>query len=103
MNPTKIKNLLIMAALLLVVYWTFIQPNAEGLAFSLGVLLGAGSILFKPNVAEVVLVIAVMAVMVGLIEARNGVGSQYFIGLLTGLIAPIVAFKISDEKEGEDD
>jgi len=99
MNPTKIKNLLIMAALLLIVYWSFVNPNAEGMAFSMGVLLGAGSVVFRKQTAELVVLVAILAVLVAVVEVKNGVASQYFIGLLTGAIAPLVAFKMPDEDE----
>jgi len=99
MNPTKIKNLLIMAALLLVIYWSFVKPNAEGLAFSLGILLGAGSVIFRKSSAELVLVVAVLALLVGAIELRHGIGPQYFIGLLSGAISPLIAFKMQERED----
>ncbi|WP_457638130.1 hypothetical protein [Oceanithermus sp.] len=97
MNPTKIKNLLIMAALLLIVYWGFVQPNAEGMAFSMGILLGAGSVIFRKNSAELVILVAVLALLVAVVEVKNGVASQYFIGLLSGAIAPLIAFKMPSD------
>ena len=97
MNPAKIKSLLLMAALLLVIYWSFINPNAEGMAFSMGVLLGAGSLVFRKQTAELVVVIAILALLVAVVEIKNGVAAQYFIGLITGVVAPLVAFKMPGE------
>jgi len=97
MNPTKIKNLLIMAALLLVIYWSFVVPNAEGMAFSMGVLLGAGSVVFRKQTAELVVVVVVLALLVAVVEVKNGVAPQYFIGLITGGVAPLVAFKMPSD------
>ncbi|WP_457631617.1 hypothetical protein [Oceanithermus sp.] len=97
MNPTKIKNLLIMAALLLVIYWSFVQPNAEGMAFSMGVLLGAGSVVFRRQTAELVVLVAILALLVAVVEVKNGVAAEYFIGLITGGVAPLVAFRMPDE------
>jgi len=97
MNPAKIKNLLIMAALLLVIYWSFIVPNAEGMAFSMGILLGAGAVVFRKQSAEMVVVVVIMALLVAVVEAKNSVAPQYFIGLITGFVAPLIAFKMSNE------
>ncbi len=96
MSPNKIKNLLMMAALLLIVYWSFVNPNDDGMAYSLGLLLGAGAILYRKKSVELVVVVAVLAILVGVLEIKNGIAAQYAIGLLTGLIAPWIAMRMNN-------
>lgn len=90
MTPTKLKVLLIWAALLLSVYWSFVEPNSGGLALSLGLLLGAGSLLYREGV-ELVVPVALLALAVGVLEVRNGQLAPYLLGLLVGLFAPVGA------------
>ena len=90
MTPAKLKGLLVWAALLLSLYWSLIEPNPEGLALALGLLLGAGSLLFRTGV-ELVVPVALLALAVGVLEVRDGRLAPYLMGLLVGLFAPLGA------------
>ena len=90
MTPTKLKNLLMAAALLLSIYWSWGQPDATGLAFALGLLLGAGSLRYRRG-GELVVPVALLALAVGVLEARQGAGPAYLLGWLVGSFAPLGA------------
>ena len=98
MSPGKLKNLLTWAALLLLAYWSFIQPDPEGLAFALGLLLGTGSLILRGGNVELVVAVALLALAVGLLELKNGVGPAYALGLLSGFLAPLGAARWSSPK-----
>jgi len=93
MTPAKLKSLLVWASLLLSLYWSLIEPNPEGLALALGLLLGAGSLLYRGGV-ELVVPVALLALAVGVLEIRNGLFTPYLMGLLTGLFTPLAATRM---------
>ncbi|ADR36778.1 hypothetical protein Ocepr_1321 [Oceanithermus profundus DSM 14977] len=90
MTPTKLKGLLVWAALLLSLYWSLVEPDPQGLALALGLLLGAGSLIYRTGV-ELVVPVALLALAVGVLEVQNGRLAPYLLGFLVGLFAPLGA------------
>ncbi len=88
MNPAKLKSLLVWAALLLSLYWGLVEPNDQGLALALGLLLGAGSLLYRKGV-DLVVPVALLALAVGVLETKNDQLAPYLLGFLVGLFAPL--------------
>lgn len=93
MTPAKLKGLLVWAALLLSLYWSLVEPNDQGLALALGLLLGAGSLLYRTGV-DLVVPVALLALAVGVLEVQNGQFAPYLMGLLVGLLAPMGAARM---------
>ncbi len=93
MTPAKLKGLLVWAALLLSLYWSLVEPNDQGLALALGLLLGAGSLLYRAGV-DLVVPVALLALVVGVLEVQNGQLTPYLLGLLMGLLAPLSAARM---------
>jgi hypothetical protein len=93
MTPAKLKGLLVWAALLLSLYWSLVEPDDQGLALALGLLLGAGSLLYRRGV-DLVVPVALLALAVGVLEVQKGQLAPYLLGLLVGLFAPLGAARM---------
>ena len=102
MRPAWLARMLVWAGVLLFVYWGILHNHREGAAFSVGLMLGAGTLLYNGR-PRVVPLMVVLAVGIGAVELfapwllKNRAASPegFFTGYLMGLLSPFIAWRLS--------
>ncbi len=102
MNPAWLSRTLVWAGTLLFIYWALINPNHEGAAYAVGLMIGAGTFVYGGPRPHLVPLMVVFVVLIGALELvapvylKNQQASPggFFTGYLTGLIAPYIAHRL---------
>ncbi len=102
MKPAWLSRTLVWAGTLLFVYWALINPNHEGAAYAVGLMIGAGTFVYGGPRPHLVPLMVVFVVLIGALELvapvylKNQQASPggFFTGYLTGLIAPYIAHRL---------
>ncbi len=97
--------MLVWAGALLFLYWGVLHNHREGAAFSVGLMLGAGTLLYNGR-PRVVPLMAVLAIGIGAVELlapsllKNQAASPtgFFTGYLMGLLSPLIAWRLSSNE-----
>jgi len=100
MRPAWLARTLVWAGVLLYIYWALLQNNREGATFAVGLLLGAGTLVYngKPRAVPVILVLTAVVAMMQL-GAKNATNpAAFFTGYLIGLLSPLAAWYLSRRK-----
>ncbi len=102
MRPAWLARMLVWAGALLFLYWGILKNHREGSAFSVGLMLGAGTLLYNGR-PRVVPLMVVLAIGIGAVELfapwvlKNQAASPeaFFFGYLMGLLSPLIAWRLS--------
>ena len=100
MRPAWLARMLVWAGVLLFFYWGF-KNNSQGVAFAVGLMLGAGTLVYGDRPRPVLLIL-VLSLLVGAIELihpelkRGSTASPegYLLGYFIGLLSPYIAWRL---------
>ena len=102
MRPAWLARMLVWAGALLFLYWGALKNYDDGAAFSVGLMLGAGSLVYNGKPRPVFLTLAVTVIVGGFLllassrlERPGGSPAVFFFGYLMGLLSPLIAWRLS--------
>ena len=102
MRPAWLARTLVWAGALLFLYWGVLENQAEGAAFAVGLMLGAGSLVYNGRPRPVPLVLATTVLVAGaelllpsLLKNAEARPASFFFGYFLGILSPFIAWRLS--------
>ena len=102
MRPAWLARTLVWAGVLLYLYWAVLKNHSDGAAFSVGLMLGAGTFTYNGRPRPVLLIIATTLIVAGALlllpqylQRGGGDPRAFFAGYLIGLLSPLIAWRLS--------
>ena len=97
MRPAWLARMLVWAGALLWFYWGVLKNYDPGAAFGVGLMLGAGTLVYngdRPRVVPLMPVLTIAIALVILARGRVGDLSVLFFSYIIGILSPYLAWRL---------